>query len=98
MQQSRAGTRRRTQLEPVPAPPKASGRTPPQIADHNLRVTLEAIRRDGPLTRLELGRRSGLTTPGITNILRRLSDDGLVTARKRNDSGSGQPSMEFALN
>jgi predicted NBD/HSP70 family sugar kinase len=67
-----------------------------QIADHNLRVTLEAIRRDGPLTRLELARRSGLTVPGITNILRRLENDGLVTARKR--TSAGQPSMEFALN
>jgi len=97
MQHSRAGIRRRTQSEPTPAP-KGSGRTPLQIADHNLRVTLEAIRRDGPLTRLELGRRSGLTAPGITNILRRLSGDGLITASKRREGGSGQPSMEFALN
>jgi len=97
MQHYRAGIRRRTQAEPAPGP-KGSGRTPLQIADHNLRVTLEAIRRDGPLTRLELGRRSGLTAPGITNILRRLSADGLVTARKRHEPGGGQPSMEFALN
>jgi predicted NBD/HSP70 family sugar kinase len=61
-------------------------------------VTLEAIRRDGPLTRLELGSRSGLTGPGITNILRRLGDDGLITARKRVEGGSGQPSTEFAVN
>ena len=74
------------------------GRAPPQIGDHNLRVTLEAIRRDGPLTRLELGRRSGLTSPGITNILRRLGEDGLITARKRLEPGSGQPSTEFAVN
>jgi len=97
MQHSRAGIRRRTQSEAAPAP-KGSGRTPLQIADHNLRVTLEAIRRDGPLTRLELGRRSGLTAPGLTNILRRLSSDGLITAHKRREGGSGQPSMEFALN
>ena len=86
------------QSEPSSGSAAGSGRTPLQIADHNLRVTLEAIRRDGPLTRLELGRRSGLTAPGITNILRRLSEDGLVTARKRRDAGGGQPSMEFALN
>jgi predicted NBD/HSP70 family sugar kinase len=82
-------------------PPDAerrSGRAPSQIGDHNLRVTLEAIRRDGPLTRLELGSRSGLTGPGITNILRRLGDDGLITARKRVEGGSGQPSTEFAVN
>jgi predicted NBD/HSP70 family sugar kinase len=77
---------------------RKSGRAPSQIGDHNLRVTLEAIRRDGPLTRLELGSRSGLTGPGITNILRRLGDDGLITARKRVEGGSGQPSTEFAIN
>ena len=42
---------------------RKSGRAPSQIGDQNLRVTLEAIRRDGPLTRLELGSRSGLTGP-----------------------------------
>jgi predicted NBD/HSP70 family sugar kinase len=77
---------------------RKSGRAPSQIGDHNLRVTLEAIRRDGPLTRLELGSRSGLTGPGITNILRRLGDDGLITARKRVEGGSGQPSTDFAIN
>lgn len=46
----------------APDAERKSGRPPSQIGDH-LRVTLEAIRRDGPLTRLELGSRSGLTGP-----------------------------------
>jgi predicted NBD/HSP70 family sugar kinase len=96
MQHPRAG-HRRTHVATDATPIRASGRTPPQIADHNLRVTLEAIRRDGPLTRLELARRSGLTAPGITNILRRLSSDGLITSGKRTVPGSGQPSAEFAI-
>jgi predicted NBD/HSP70 family sugar kinase len=98
MKHPRGGTRRHTPSEPGNTPPRAPGRSPTQIAEHNLRVTLEAIRRDGPLTRLELGRRSGLTAPGITNIVRRLSEDGLVMARKRVDPVSGQPSTEFSLN
>lgn len=98
MQHSRASVHHRIAAEAVAPPPNGSGRTPLQIADHNLRVTLEAIRRDGPLTRLELARRSGLTAPGITNILRRLGGDGLVTARQRDEAGNRQPSMEFALN
>lgn len=69
-----------------------------EIADRNLRVVLEAIRRYGPLTRLELGRRIGLSGPGITNILRRLGDDGLVASRRRKDAGKGASSTEFALN
>ncbi len=76
---------------------RKQGRAPSQIGDHNLRVTLEAIRRDGPLTRLELASRTGLTGPGITNILRRLADGGLVTARKRVEKGGGQSPTEFAL-
>jgi predicted NBD/HSP70 family sugar kinase len=79
-------------------PATKRGRAPSQIGDHNLRVTLEAIRREGPLTRLELGSRTGLTGPGTTNILRRLGDDGLITARKRAERGGGQPSTEFAIN
>lgn len=47
-------------------------------ADHNLRVTLEALRRNGPMSRLDLARITGLTVPGITNIVRRLEADGLV--------------------
>ncbi|MFK0164953.1 MarR family transcriptional regulator [Rhizobium sp. NPDC090279] len=68
-----------------------------EIADRNIRVILEAIRRHGPLTRMELGRHSGLTGPGITNILRRLADEGLVTSHRRNGTGSGATSAEFAL-
>jgi predicted NBD/HSP70 family sugar kinase len=46
---------------------------------------------------MELGRHSGLTGPGITNILRRLGDEGLVTSHRRNGAGSGATSTEFAL-
>lgn len=87
-----------TRLIRTPDVDRKQGRAPTQIGDHNLRVTLEAIRRDGPLTRLELGRRTGLTGPGITNILRGLADDGLVTGHKRVERGGGQPSTEFAIN
>ncbi|OCC01339.1 hypothetical protein BA190_29380 [Labrys sp. WJW] len=52
-----------------------------QAADHNLRVTLEALRRGGAMTRLELAHVTGLTVPGIANILRRLTGDGLIETR-----------------
>lgn len=55
-------------------------------ADHNLRVTLEALRRTGPMSRLELAQLTGLTVPGITNIVRRLVADGLVS--EGSDEGS----------
>ncbi|MBB3137877.1 putative NBD/HSP70 family sugar kinase [Rhizobium pisi] len=68
-----------------------------EIADRNIRVILEAIRRHGPLTRTELGRHSGLTGPGITNILRRLAEEKLVTSNRRNGVGGGATATEFAL-
>lgn len=76
---------------------RKAGRTPPQIGEHNLRVTLEAVRRDGPLSRAELALRTGLSGPGISNILRRLREDGLVVARRRRGMGVGPPVTEFAL-
>jgi predicted NBD/HSP70 family sugar kinase len=68
-----------------------------EIADRNIRVILEAIRRHGPLTRLELGQHVGLSGPGITNILRRLADDGLISSNRRNHGGGRTSSTEFAL-
>lgn len=62
-------------------------------ADHNLRVTLEALRRNGPMSRLELASLTGLTVPGITNIVRRLVADGLV----REDPEEGARANRFGL-
>ena len=78
-------------------PSNPPARTPPQIGEHNLRVILEAIRRDGPLTRAELALRSGLTSAGITNILRNLREDGVVSSHRRATTGGGPPVAEFAL-
>ncbi|BCP51409.1 hypothetical protein K32_00260 [Kaistia sp. 32K] len=64
-----------------------SGQNLVHAADHNLRVTLEALRRTGPMSRLELAQVTGLTVPGITNIVRRLAADGLV-AEEAGPSGS----------
>ena len=89
--------RRRARGDLGVAAAKKVGLRSTEIADRNFRVVLEAIRRYGPLTRLELGRRIGLSGPGITNILRRLGDDGLVTSRRRKDAGKGASSTEFAL-
>ena len=88
-----------TNFRPPAAPPRtasapATERTPYQpagqnlvhAADHNLRVTLEALRRTGPMSRLELAQLTGLTVPGITNIVRRLVADGLVS--EGSDEGS----------
>ncbi|MBX4867335.1 MULTISPECIES: ROK family transcriptional regulator [Rhizobium] len=97
MRYLRSGPRRlHTQEMGVPRA-KSVGLRSGEIADRNIRVILEAIRRHGPLTRTELGRHSGLTGPGITNILRRLADEKLVTSNRRNGLGGRATATEFAL-
>lgn len=56
----------------------SSGRNLVHAADHNARVTLEALRRSSGLTRQDLSALTGLTAPGITNIIRRLEEAGLI--------------------
>ncbi|MBB3659098.1 putative NBD/HSP70 family sugar kinase [Rhizobium sp. BK650] len=97
MRYLRSGPRRRQPEETAVARGKTIGLRSGEIADRNIRVILEAIRRHGPLTRMELGQHSGLTGPGITNILRRLTDEGLITSHRRNGAGSGATATEFAL-
>ncbi|MGR9438262.1 MarR family transcriptional regulator (plasmid) [Rhizobium leguminosarum] len=89
---------RRLQTQDTGAPrAKTVGLRSGEIADRNIRVILEAIRRHGPLTRMELGRHCGLTGPGITNILRRLAEEKLVTSNRRNGLSGGASATEFAL-
>jgi len=97
MRYLRSGPRRRQAEETAVTRSKTIGLRSGEIADRNIRVILEAIRRHGPLTRMELGQHSGLTGPGITNILRRLSDGGLVTSHRRNGAGNSATATEFAL-
>jgi predicted NBD/HSP70 family sugar kinase len=98
MRHPRSDVRGRARVDLGVTASKKVGLRSTEIADRNFRVILEAIRRYGPLTRLELGQRTGLSGPGITNILRRLSDEGLVTSRRRRDAAKGASSTEFALN
>jgi len=41
-------------------------------SSHNLRVTLQALRLNAPVTKVELAEITGLTPPSITNITRKL--------------------------
>ena len=45
-----------------------SGTNLERAGDHNQRVTLQAIRARGPITRVELAEITGLTPPAIANI------------------------------
>lgn len=69
-----------------------------RAGDHNQRVTLHAIRVNGPVTRTELAGITGLTPPAIATITRRLIDDGLVGEAGMQRGSRGQPATRLAIN
>lgn len=67
-------------------------------SSHNLRVTLQAIRLNAPITKVELAEITGLTPPSITNITRKLLADGLILETGRRRGERGQPATELSIN
>lgn len=67
-------------------------------SSHNLRVTLQAIRLNAPVTKVELAEITGLTPPSITNITRKLFADGLIIEAGRRRGERGQPALKLAIN
>lgn len=64
----------------------------------NERDLLGAIRRDAPLSRAELARRSGLALPTVSRLIDQLLRDGLLIADdKVMMSRTGQPSLPLSL-
>lgn len=66
--------------------------------DHNQRVTLQAIRLNGPLSRADLAELTGLTLPSIANITKRLLAAGLITEETLRAGARGQPAKRIAIN
>ncbi|UYV15389.1 ROK family transcriptional regulator [Porphyrobacter sp. ULC335] len=77
---------------------RLSGTNLERAADHNQRITLHAIRVQGTTTRVELARLTGLTTPAIANIAKRLIADDLVHEAGQVREGRGQPAIKLKLN
>lgn len=77
---------------------RLSGTNLERAADHNQRITLHAIRVQGPTTRVELARLTGLTAPAIANITKRLIADDLVHEAGQVRQGRGQPAIKLQLN
>ncbi len=77
---------------------RLSGTNLERAGDHNQRVTLQAIRVDGPITRADLGQITGLTAPAVANITKRLLDDKLILEAGRVHGGRGQPAMKLVAN
>jgi len=75
-----------------------SGSNLKTASDHNLRVTLQAIRLKGPVARSELATLTGLTPQAIAYISKKLLADGLIIETGRRTGGRGQPATEIAIN
>ncbi len=68
------------------------------MGDFNQSVVLEAIRRSGEgLSRIELVTATGLSAQTVTNITRRLLDDGIVEEAGRTINGPGKPRTTLRL-
>jgi predicted NBD/HSP70 family sugar kinase len=78
--------------------PQLSGTNLERAGDHNQRVTLYAIRVNGPITRTDLADITGLTLPAIANITRRLMNDELIMEAGRRKGGRGQPATKLVIN
>jgi len=77
---------------------RLSGTNLERAGDHNQRVTLHAIRVNGPITRTELVEITGLTAPAIANIAKRLLTDRLILGAGQRRGGRGQPATRLVIN
>ncbi len=75
-----------------------SGTNLERAGDHNQRVTLHAIRVNGPVTRTDLVEFTGLTAPSIANITKRLLKDNLIKEAGRQRGARGQPPLKLVIN
>jgi predicted NBD/HSP70 family sugar kinase len=78
--------------------PQLSGTNLVRAGDHNQRVTLHAVRVNGPVTRTELVLKTGLTPAAIANITNRLLNDHLILRAGRLHGARGQPATKFVIN
>ena len=65
---------------------------------HNRKIIVEAVRRDGPISRAEIAQMTGLTTATISNLTRELIQEGIIVETGRRKGQRGQPAIELELN
>ena len=71
----------------------------PKMGDYNQAVILDSIRRsEEGLSRVELAASAGLAAQTVSNICRRLLDNGLIVEAGKETSGPGKPRTILRLN
>ena len=70
----------------------------PAVGGFNQAVILDLIRREpAGMSRVELAARSGLSSQTVSNVTKRLLDDGMIVEAGRQISGRGQPRVILQL-
>jgi predicted NBD/HSP70 family sugar kinase len=81
---------------PAPAP-LLSGTNLQAAGDHNQRVVLHCIRVHAAASKADIARITGLTHAAVTNICRRLLDEGLIVTAGRRRGARGQPATKLEI-
>ncbi|TPQ15658.1 ROK family transcriptional regulator [Streptomyces sporangiiformans] len=74
-----------------------TGTNLPRVGDYNRAVVLDAVRRRSPVSRVELAEGTGLTSQTVSNVVRRLLDEGLVQETGQAPSQGGKPRTLLSL-
>jgi predicted NBD/HSP70 family sugar kinase len=74
------------------------GKNPERSRDHNRRVVLDVVRRNGSLGRMQIARLTHLSAQAIANIVDELVGEKLLMQTGRLRAGRGQPPIQFAVN
>ena len=73
----------------------------PRLAQHprlaNERLILSLLRRNGPLSKIEVARQSGLSAQTAAALMNRLGEDGLIARLDPQRGRVGQPAVPYAL-
>lgn len=67
------------------------------MRDRNERLVLTLLRRQGPLAKAEIARKTGLSAQTVSVIMRALEKDGLLEKGKKVRGKVGQPSVPMRL-
>jgi predicted NBD/HSP70 family sugar kinase len=65
--------------------------------NYNIRIVLETIRLQGPLSRIQISRRTNLTAQTVTNIVKKLLNAGMIYESDRLNDGRGAPSIMLQI-
>lgn len=67
------------------------------VRERNERLVLSILRREGPLPKAEIARRTGLSAQTASVIMRALESDGLISKGEKVRGRVGQPSVPMAI-